>query len=180
MPFLEVITRHYTRRPNLVQDNFASLDAQTCDDWVQTLLVDDVGHSVEWANYWLGKYGPNLEGDYIWVLDDDDICVRDTFVEEIAHIVQAHNPDVIICKIDANGVIPPPQLWGKPPQITQIGMACFVVRREVWQEYADAFWPKLAADFNFINAVWQAGKYEWYWHDQLVMKIQQVGRGRPE
>jgi len=167
-------------RPNLVRDNFASLDAQTCDDWRQTLLVDDVGHSVEWANYWLGKYGPDLIGDYIWVLDDDDVCISETFVEDMKRIVAEHDPDVILCKIDADGVIPPDELWRKAPEITQIGMANFVVRREVWQAHAEKFWPRLAADFNFINDVYQSGKYSIYWHDEVVMRIQQVGRGRPE
>lgn len=180
MPFLEIITRHYVRRPNLIKDNFASLDRQTCDDWVQTLLVDEVGRGVEWANYQMGQYGPCLIGDYVWVLDDDDVCLSETFVADMKRIAQEHNPDVIISRIDAKGVIPPDKHWKQAPVVTQIGMACFVVRREVWQAHAHKFWPKLAADFNFINDVWLAGKYKWHWHDQVVMKIQQVGRGRPE
>lgn len=179
-PFLEVITRHYTKRPNLLQDNQASLDAQTDDDWVQTLLVDDVGRGVPWANYQMGQYGPCLIGEYIWVLDDDDVCVCETFVADLKAIVAQHNPDVIISKIDAGGVIPPPELWKRQPTVCKIGMASFVVRRAVWQAHAHKFWPKLAADFNFINDVWLHGGYKWYWHDQLVMRIQQVGRGRPE
>ena len=177
---MEVITRHMESRPNFIQDNFASLDMQTCDDWVQTLLVDATGHSVEWANYWLGKYGPNLIGEYIWVFDDDDICVCKTFVEDLKRIVAEYNPDVIISREDANGIIPPDDLWMKEPRISRIGMGNFVVRREVWQEYADSFWPKLAADYNFIRTIWDTGKYKWYWNDVLVHKIQQVGRGRPE
>jgi hypothetical protein len=180
MSFLEVITRHMESRPNFIQDNFASLDMQTCDDWVQTLLVDDVGRGVEWANYQMGRYAPNLVGEFIWVLDDDDVCVCETFVEDMKRIVEEHDPDVIISKIDANGVIPPDELWRKKPKVARIGMACFVVRRAVWQAHAEKFWPKLAADYNFIFDVWAAGVYKWYWHDEVVMRIQQVGRGRPE
>ena len=67
--------------------NQESLRRQTSEAWIQTVLVDDLGRGVEWANQRLGAYAPMLAGDYVWVLDDDDLCTRPTLVEEIAEIV---------------------------------------------------------------------------------------------
>ena len=71
--FLEIVTRCF-RRPTLLQKNIEALAAQTCDDWEQTFLIDDIGRGVNWANESLAGYAPHLTGQYIWLLDDDDIC----------------------------------------------------------------------------------------------------------
>lgn len=181
-PFLEVLTRCYAR-PESLKVNQASLDAQTDADWQQTMLVDDVGRGVAWANRNLGAYGPQLVGDYIWILDDDDECVRPTLVAELKAIVAEHHPDVIMLRTDCGnyGVLPPDDLWGHAPRYTQVSMSNFVVRREIWQAYAGAFPLAQAGDYAFVHAVVQGvGLENVYWHDVLAMRIQWKGGGRPE
>jgi hypothetical protein len=73
--FLEVLTRCY-RRPGLLAANQASLRAQTCADWTQTLLVDEEGRGIAWSYVNMAGYAPHLVGEYVWILDDDDLCVR--------------------------------------------------------------------------------------------------------
>jgi hypothetical protein len=183
MPFLEIITRHFAQRPKSLIRNMSSLDAQTDDDWMQTLLIDDVGRGVEWANRQLGVYAPDAEGDYIWILDDDDECIRPTLVSELKAIVAEHEPDLIMLRGDCGnyGVLPPDTLWEQSPQYARICMSGFVVRREVFQWHADA-WPNdLAGDYAFISAVYASTPEEKvFWHDVVAMKIQWKGGGRPE
>lgn len=179
MALLEVLTR-VCRRPTMLAANQASLDAQTDGDWVQTLLIDDVGRSVGWANLNLGRYAPHLEGDYIWILDDDDYCACPTFVADLRRIAEQHNPDVIMVRGDylQCGVLPEP--WEMRPTFTHIGSSCFVLKRHIWQAHASAWTPELGADFRMIDSVFDQN-YRIYWHDCIVMRAQRSqSRGRPE
>lgn len=178
---IEVLTRCY-KRPKYLAANQASLDAQTDDDWQQTLLVDEVGRGVEWANRNLGRYGQHLDGDYIWILDDDDVCTRDTLFIECRRIIEAHSPDVIMLRGEIDGqVLPDDERWQQPPQKARIGMSNFIVRREVWAKYAYAFPYALCADYSFISTVYAGTPVaKMYWHDVVAFKTQRVSRGKPE
>lgn len=181
MPFLEILTRHYTKRPNMLAANQASLATQTDADWVQTLLVDDVGRGVAWANANLGTVASRLVGDYIWILDDDDLCTCPTLVEELKQIVVLVAPDVIFLRMDHGplGVLPSDQDWRKAPRWGGIGMSAFVVRRAIWQQHAHAWREVYEADYRFIDDVWQ-GQHHVYWHDIVASRITRRSVGRPE
>lgn len=183
MPFLEILTRHYTARPNFLAANRDSLRRQIDDDYLHTLLVDEQGRGVEWANRNLGQYAPKLLGEWIWVLDDDDLCVCDTLVTDLRRIVANHDPLLIYVRGRLGDVVYPPDAhWGKAPALAQIGMSNFIVRRDVWQAFAHAFPKKLCADFHFIRAVHgNIDPQRIYWHDKVVMATQRVAsRGRGE
>lgn len=161
--------------------NQESLRRQTSEDWIQTVLTDDLGRGVEWANQRLGAYAPMLAGDYVWVLDDDDLCTRPTLVEEIAGIVANYAPDVIMLRMDHGplGVLPNDEHWQRPPERGQIGVSAYVVRRELWQRHADAWQPTYASDFDFIAAVLEDTPHV-IWHDVIASKVQRISRGEPE
>jgi len=177
---LEVLTRHLVTRPNGLERCTASLQAQTCDRWVQTLLIDEVGRGVAWANRNLARYAPGLVGDYIWLLDDDDICTDPDFVQQLQFWTE-DKPDVVMVKgwIDGHGVLPDGDYWGKRPKLNHVGSSNFVVRRDVWQEYADAWPSTLAGDYAFINAVFDSEPTV-KWLDRLVMRAIKKGHGKPE
>jgi len=176
---IEVLTRCY-KRPGMLRVNQASLDAQTDDDWQQTLLVDDIGRGVHWANRTLGRYGSQLEGDYIWVLDDDDECIRPTFFAELRGIIEAHSPDVIFVKMDhkERGILPD-KGWGCEPIHSDIGCSAFVVKREIWQQFADKWDASYAGDYGFISAVFACGP-KVIWHDVIASQVQRISFGKPE
>ncbi len=177
---LEVLTRSCSR-PRMLAANQESLRRQTSEDWIQTVLVDDIGRGVEWANQRLGAYAPMLAGDYIWVLDDDDLCTWPTLVEEIAEIVARENPDVIMLRMNHGplGVLPNDEHWQRPPERGNIGVSAFVVRRELWQLHAKAWQATYDSDFDFIAAV-LAGLPRVVWHDVIASKVQRISRGEPE
>lgn len=178
-PFLEVVTRCY-KRPAMLAANVASLQAQTCDRWKQTLLVDDVGRGVAWANGNLAGFVPT--GHYVWLLDDDDLCIRETLVAELFEIVPWFNPDVIMLRMDHGelGVLPDDGIWGQGPALGRIGNAAYVVRREIWLNHAAA-WERATydGDFYFIEAIFRDAPRV-YWHDVIASRVQRISRGRAE
>lgn len=182
MPFLEIVTRCY-KRPHMLARNIASLEAQTASNWRQTFLPDDEGRGVPWANANLGAYAPALVGDYVWVLDDDDMCSRPTLCAELEAIVASRNPDVIMIRGDVAHLrtVPDKLHWRQTPQRGHVGMPCFIVRRDVWQAHAHAFTEAIAADYSFIAEVFRHVPAERiYWHDVVGFEVQRISAGAPE
>jgi glycosyltransferase involved in cell wall biosynthesis len=180
-PFLEILTRTY-KRPNLLAANQASLQAQTSADWHQTVLVDDAGRGCAWANARLAEHAPQLVGDWIWVLDDDDLCIQPTLVEELHTLVVLYAPDVVMLRMDHGplGVLPDDRHWTKRPVVGRIGCSAFVVERHVWQWHAAAWQVgSYEADFAFINSIWDA-QPRVYWHDIVASQVQRISKGLPE
>ena len=181
MPFLEVLTRCY-KRPLMLAVNQASLAAQTCDDWTQTLLIDDIGRGIPWATERMAAYAPQLVGDYIWILDDDDTCIMPDFVAGLRYIADDSNPDVIFVRMDhGSGRILPDRCWGHAPQCGEIGASAFVVRRAIWQAHAGAMVPgKYTSDFSFIDSIYQSFPLVVYWWDVVASKVQKQSLGEAE
>jgi glycosyltransferase involved in cell wall biosynthesis len=182
MPFLEILTRTFNARPHLLRINQESLQRQTDSDWVQTLLVDDVGRGIDWASENLAAYAPHLLGEYIWILDDDDTCILPTLVAELKFIAADSSPDVIMLRMDhgAGRLLPGDDTWMGPPVLGQIGCSAFVVRREVWQRHAGAMSKgHYASDFDLINAIWKSEPTV-YWHDVVASRVMRQSFGRPE
>ena len=177
---IEVLTRCY-KRPHMLRINQASVDAQTNPDWQQTLLADEVGRGIGWSHRRLAAYAPHLEGDYIWVLDDDDECVRPTLFAEIRRLVATHDPDLILVRMDHGplGILPSDEYWGKPPFEGQIGTSAAFVRRGLWQQCADSWSDRYAGDFDFLAAVF-AQTTRVFWHDVIASRVQRISRGMPE
>lgn len=181
MPFLEVLTRTFGGRPTLLAANQASLAAQTDGDWTQTLLMDTEQRGIAWASENLGAYAPQLVGDYIWILDDDDLCILPAFVAGLKAIAVLNAPDVMFVRMDhGGGRILPSARWGKAPRVGEIGVSAYVVRREVWQAHAGAWTPgRYTSDFEFINSIWQARPITCWW-DMVASAVQRQSFGRAE
>lgn len=179
--FLEIVTRTY-RRPLMLLVNRDSIARFTSDDYLQVILPDDVGRGVGWANAQFADYAPNVTGDYVWILDDDDECIRETLVDELKAIAAEHDPDVIMLKMDHGEMgILPDRTWGKSPEFGDIGMSAFVVKREVWQRHAPEFArAKEGGDFDFIRSIFAARQYSIHWHNVVASRVQRISRGAPE
>jgi hypothetical protein len=181
-PLLEVLTRTFGKRPTMLARNCASLQAQTSPDWIQTLLYDDQGRGVEWAQENMANYSTQFQGQYIWILDDDDECIHPSLVEGLAGIVADRNPDVIMVNMEHEGlgVLPGPRNWGERPTHGQIGCSAYIIRREVWQAHAAAFIPGLYhSDFVFISSVFDSSPSV-YWWDIVASRTQRRSYGKGE
>lgn len=181
MPFLEILTR-CCRRPAMLAANQASLATLTSPDWTQSLLVDDVGRGIGWASQNMGAYAPHLVGDYIWILDDDDLCTCNTLVVELKAITRLYRPEVIMLRMDHGemGVLPDITTWRLRPQLGHIGVSAYVVKRSTWQAHAGAWASaRYESDFDFIDSIWRSNPVV-YWHACIASRVQRISRGMPE
>jgi len=164
----------------MLQRNIASLCAQTDEDWEQTLLVDTEGRGVPAAQRALAAHAPYLQGDYVWVLDDDDECIRPELVAELKAIAKAHSPNVIMLRMDhgERGVLPNVGWHGKPEQ-GDIGCSAFVVDCVTWWACSTAWGEQYDGDFEFISEVLSTDP-DIYWHDVIASRCQRISHGEPE
>lgn len=184
MAFLEVLTRCY-RRPTWLAENQASLRRQSDPDYVQTLLVDEQGIGVAKANARLADVAPTLTGRYVWVLDDDDLCIRDDLVATLKRAVEACRtaPAAVVVRMDHGelGVLPDvDKWWGQVPPEGGIGASALIVRRDVFHMYSP-FWRTMryASDYDFASAVLR-GEEHVIWLDVVASRVQRRSIGRPE
>lgn len=181
-PFLEVLTRTFNQRPRMLTNNIESLMNQDCPDWLQTILSDEEARGVAWAQENMANYSTHLQGEYIWILDDDDMAIHPALVCELKDIAREHQPDVIMVKMDhkERGVLPDSAHWGKPPVHGFIGCSAYIVKRELWQAHAGAFLPgTYSSDFTFIKSIFDS-EPSIYWHDVIASQVQRIGLGKPE
>jgi hypothetical protein len=181
VPFLEILTRSFGGRPHMFAAQQVSLTAQTDRDFVHTVLMDSERRGIEWASENMGRYAPQLVGDYVWILDDDDLCTLPTFIAGLKQIAVLNAPDVVFVRMDHDyGRILPSARWGKSPKVSEIGVSAYVVRREVWQAHAGAWTPgKYTSDFEFIDSIWQSRPVT-YWWDVVASRCQRQSLGRAE
>lgn len=179
--FLEIVTRTFMQRPNLLVANREALLAQTSDAWKQTLLVDYHRRGVIYANKAMRLFTPS--GRYVWLLDDDDICIRPTLVQELQEIAQLNAPDVIFLRMDHGelGVLPDESQWGnRRLHHGHIGCSGFVVRDETWMAFRHNWGESYHGDFEFISAVAADKQVRVYWHDVIASRVQRISRGASE
>jgi hypothetical protein len=183
MAFLEIVTRTFGQRPKMLLANKASVDSLRGADAFQVFVVDNGHAGVAAANARLATYTPL--GQYVLVLDDDDVLIYDKLVEDLKHLAWLHgNPPAFIVRMDHGswiGVQPDLEHWCQPPVEGHIGCSAMIVRRDVWMEHRQAWASgRYASDFDFIAAVWRAYGPQVVWHDVIATKCQRISHGEPE
>ena len=181
------ITRCHPKRPNMLRFCVDSVKSQSCKDYQHLLLHNDrtkEGYGVARANRALHTASP-LRGEYIMVLDDDDFLVDNNFVAEFKEVVSKGKPDIVMFRgiVMGGGILPPDDIWGKPPQRAGIGSFCFAVRKDVWYKYIK-FWVgseghTYMGDYTFINKCYHSVATI-HWLDKLVTCTQRVSHGAGE
>jgi len=168
---LSVVTRCY-KRPVGLRRNQLSLMLQTRQDYEQILLVDNVGLGIKAADERMAAEAPALiNGEYVYILDDDDMLIGNQFIAHIHAIAQTHDPDIIIVKSDNGrlGILPSAAMWEKKPQPGRISTLNYVVKAEIWKRHAPAFatHPHDAGDAMFVTELFRHG-YSVYWLDAIA------------
>ena len=181
MSFLEIVTRTY-KRPAMLAANQRSLAAQTDDDFLQVILEDAHGMGVAAANAQLADYTPT--GRYVWVLDDDDLCVHPNLVADLRFLANVEqDPPAFIMPMDHGplGTLPPDHLWQCQPVEGGIGCSGIITRSDVWME-CRAAWAsgRYASDFDFIAAVWRTHGPAIVWVPVVASQVQRISLGMPE
>ena len=182
MPFLEIVTRTCGTRPGMLERNQDSLKRLADPDWTQTLVVDDQQRGVAWA---VGNLR-NVEatGEWVWVLDDDDVCVDVGLIGELRAAVAlcANPPDVVMVKAlhSKYGMLPSSGNWMRAPVCGNIGTSCYIVRRDVWNATHDAWVEKYAGDFEYIRHLWETPGLVFRWLDTVAAWYPQQSLGAGE
>ena len=179
MPTLEVLTRCY-KRPTMLEANKASVKTLG-EDVLHSFVVDDVGLGIAESYRQLARIEPL--GRYLWILDDDDVCIYPGLADDVRRISQQHNPDVIIVRMDhgPRGILPDDDHWQQAPELGYIGVSAPIVHWRTWEKYAHVLADRAAytTDYAFIRAMYDGGA-TFYWHDVVASRVQRISTGAPE
>jgi hypothetical protein len=177
-PFLTVVTRHMPARAALLEANVASLACQSDTDYEQLIITDHEGRGTGWANTNLRNYADAPSGQYVLVLDDDDLLACPDAIAQLRQAARSR-PGVIMARMNHGllGVLPDAAHWVKEPVRGRIGVSAAICRRDVWQGAAQQFANCYDGDFPFILAAYYSGRGV-VWLDRVLTRVQQIGRGK--
>lgn len=193
VPFLQVFTRCF-RRPSMLVRNLASVAALGAG--VEHTLVVDTGQADGQGRGVGASYealaAVPVRGQYIWILDDDDICIFPGLLTELRRLA-AKRTDVVVVRMDHGelGILPDDARWRAAPELGKIGCSACIVRREVWLEARAVFMPgAYTSDFAFAaflldtearrDGATEKGGYEVEWLDVVASRVQRRSLGAAE
>lgn len=181
-PFLSIVTRCYKRPQGLLRC-LESIAQQDDKDYENVLIIDTEGIGVAAANALFYEHKDRVHGEYVHLLDDDDILVDNGLVSRLKCIAHNHNwPDVIIFRSLHGGgkMLPPDKLWGERPKGGQIGGESYVIRRDIWKRHIKVFGEHgYPGDFFFISELF-SHNYSIFWCDTVIAQAFQQNLGKPE
>lgn len=182
-PFLSIVTRVY-KRPVGIRKNKESIDALSDKSLEQIFIHDEVGFGMFEANKSFSNVKNMIDGKYVLLLDDDDFIVNKNMIEDLKKIAKEKNPDVIFFRMTIkngmnNNHYPTEHCWNNKPLIAHIGGTCFVVKKEIYNEFIHNFAHERCGDFHFINSVFNSGASV-FWLDKLMCETGKVSRGAKE
>lgn len=181
-PFLSIVTRCHKRPQGLLRC-LESIARQTDPDYENVLIMDERGIGVIKANGLFHQHRERVRGEYVHLLDDDDVLVDTELVWRLKCIARTHNwPDVIMFRaVHPGGQIKPPdKLWGQRPVGSEIGGESYVIKREIWKRHIHVFGEHgYPGDFYFITELFNQG-YSVFWCDTVIAQAFTQNIGKPE
>lgn len=185
-PFLTIITRVMEgKRNGLFKQHDESVKALNGMDFQQIFIIDPVHVGMLNANASFQLARPHVEGEWVYLLDDDDFFKHPNFINLIK-AESAKGQDVIIFKMkiltgDGDQIYPKPQSWrSREPKRAQIGGSCFVVKKWVFDKYIHHFAKHSFGDWHFITEVLKDKNVKATWLDVMMAETGKVSRGNPE
>jgi len=171
----------------MLSRNIESVRAQTSKDWEQLFIVDSKGdNGIPWANEQLSRFKSYIQGEWVFILDDD--C-RLTDFEFVSSVRDALVPraDMVMVRTRRPqlkpSLLPPDGKWGmenreKLEKHEGIHVNCltYVVRRGLWLNTIHEFKGHSGAR-TFFQAVMRV-KPHIVWLDRVMSTTQQLGRGK--
>lgn len=181
IPFMSIVTRHFYKRTEMFKNCCASVSMQKDQDFDHVVIKDMVGIGSAKANRLFCRNKDIVRGEYVFMLDDDDLFTSDEFVGDMKKIVAEHSPGLIFVRMLINEELyPTPVVWKKERlHQNHIGTSNVVVRNDLWQKHIERFSDSQIGDFLFINSVFME-KPKIYWQDRLYSKTTRVSHGQAE
>lgn len=124
---------------------------QTDPDFEQIIINDDKGRGLWWANKQIANLGEKLNGDYIYILDDDDFIICETFIEELKEVIKQNNQPAMIFVKGWIHEKEMPEFWPSIILRGCMGAPNFITRRDVFDKYCHHWNHDRAGDFHFLK-----------------------------
>lgn len=187
-PFLSIITRSMAnKRNNLFKEHKKSVSSLASMDYEQIFIIDPVGFGMLNANTSFQYATKHIEGELVYLLDDDDRIVNTKFINILKDEVKKSGmKDVFVFKMKigtgvGDEIYPRPEAWkSREPGRAKIGGSCFVVRKWVYEKYIHRFAYPSFGDWNFITDVLKDKAVTVGFIDELMSETGRVSRGKSE
>jgi len=178
-PFITIITRHFNseNRIKWFELNKKSIEMQTDNDYVHLILEDKIGIGSHKANLMFNENKDFVEGEYVFMLDDDDCFIRNDFISDMKSISIKYNyPEIIFVQMTLGGRLIPDEFCWKKTKMKKnhIGTSCFVMRRDIWKKNIHMFSESQTGDFDFIDHVYNGGPTV-YWQEKIYTEVNNIG-----
>jgi len=183
-PFLSIITRKY-KRPVGLSNNQESIKSLIGKDYEQIFINDPIGVGMLVANQGFQLATSFINGEYVFLLDDDDYITNPSMIDDLKQIHFEYNPDVIFFRMTIkngmnNNYYPTSHCWdAKIPMIAHIGGSCFVVKKHLYTKFIHNFAHPRCGDFYFIDSIIKSGAST-FWHNVKMCETGKVSRGEKE
>jgi hypothetical protein len=174
--FLSVITRTHPKPVDYLALNEQSLREQLDPDYEQTVIRDEVGRGLAWANRQFYEHRYDVDGDYVIMLDDDNVLATPHAITLLKAVTWDY-PNAVIFKADVgpHGILPTSLAWTQRRAIAwQIDGHCVVVRRDTWIEYIHEFNCDIRGDAAFLAAL-TAADLRIEWLNAVLVRALRVG-----
>lgn len=177
-PFLTIITRRMDGKRLELFENHKRSIAPFILDIEQCLIIDKhkLGMWVANTSFQL----PEIRGEYVYLLDDDDFILNNYFILELKK-ASINRPGVIVFKMyirngDGDEIFP--KIWNRKDfKRGQIGGSCFVIRNDLFKKYINHFSHERMGDWEFITNVLRDENIKVEWIDSIMAETGRVSRG---
>ena len=190
-PILTIVTRHLANR----SEAFARLK-ETINLWGNTfqhvVYVDKVGLGWLKCSQVLDEHKDDVDGHYVWILDDDDVCTCPNLPQILNRLKAKYDPDIILVRNllmhphKGTIIFPSDELWAekKPDNfvIGSMGSSNVIVKNDVYKANIKYFATVDVRehDWYYLEALLKAvigGRLSICWLDELVMRQSKSNRG---
>jgi len=184
---LSVVTR-CCMRPELLRENVESVRKQTARFVQQIFIVDRHRQGISWANKQLHEKRNFVTGDYVFILDDDNILPDNEFWEYASLVAEyADTPEVLVTlalRPSGQRVFPGHEDWVNKNLVkARTNAHCYVVRSDIWKKHIISFGTPTthSGAWQFPEAMLKhKPPYRWKWVEVIAGESVQLGRGHTD
>lgn len=180
--FLTIITR-CCLRPKMLAKNLSSVLAQTDCDLEVIFIPDFHRRGVRWANAQFMANIHRIDGEYVYLLDDDCFLRDKRFVANLKKLVGKTRPAVIMVRAYrpqmAPNVLPKDRVWGKRQnlKVATANGGCFVIRSDLWKATASNYNKPGSGDWSYLGPLVNRKGVDFVWGNFFGCESMQLGRG---
>jgi hypothetical protein len=129
---------------------------QTDPDFEHIIISDDIAHGLYWANRQIKEQAHKLQGQFVYILDDDDYIANPNFIKDFKEYIGQYSAITSKILVVCRGILNDelfPKIWkenfdeGARGKIAAPNM---IVSRALFDKCAYAWDQPRAGDFNFL------------------------------